>query len=586
VTPRSWTRNAKPDREWTGLDGGQDASLEQLAADLVTLRFELSGAAADALRIERDRLVRLVRGVQARTAEPRAPLLVVVGGGTGAGKSTTVNSLARRQVATTGVVRPTTRVPTLACHPDDRAWFVDERILPDLVRVPQEAVDPTGAEPELAGRQLRLAVSAELPLGVALLDTPDIDSVALANHVLADESLDAADAWVWLATSRSYADEVGMTYLRRASARQALTAVAITQVRPHERDEVLADVDRLLHAERVTTDARLEIPYATVAEGQLPEESIAALRGWLQALAPTDRRVQVRVNALAGLRAAVPAELAGLVAAAERELEVADRLTRSVVARFTAVSSHLGTELDAGLSLRSEVLDRWHQLVGANETLSRVQSTANQIASVLRAKLGQPTRDDTRQVQVEVADELTRTVIRLLEGAARAARNDLEAEPQGRDVLDRTPELRRDREGRHLEVRRLVADWEAGVAEQVEQVGAPRKLQARRTTTAINAVATSAILVLFALSGGITGGEVGIAAAAAGASQWLLLKLFGERNLRQLLTEIREDLLRRIDRLAGEEAERFLGAIAAAAPSGAVVAALRKHAGPPREVSP
>jgi hypothetical protein len=557
---------------------------DSLAADLMTLRFELSSAAAADLRIERDRLVRLVRGVQARTAEPRAPLLVVVGGGSGAGKSTTVNSLARRAVTATGVVRPTTRVPTLVCHPDDRAWFVDERILPDLIRVAIEDEPGLADEPELAGRQLRLAVSPSLPLGVALLDTPDIDSVALANHVLADESLDAADAWVWLATSRSYADEVGMTYLRRASTRQALTVVAITQVRPHERDEVLADVDRLLAAERVATDARIEIPHATVADGQLPEESVVDLLGWLEALAPTDRRVQVRANALAGLRAAVPAELTGLVAAAERELDVADRMTRSVDARFTAVSSHLGTELDAGLSLRSEVLDRWHQLVGGNETLSRVQSTANQLATVLRAKLGQPTRDDTRQVQVEVADELTRTVIRLLEGAARAARNDLESEPQGRDVLDRVPELRRDRDGRQADVRRLVAGWEASVAEQVEKVGTPRKLQARRTTTAINAVATSAILVLFALSGGITGGEVGIAAAASGASQWLLLRLLGERNLRQLMDEIREDLLRRVDALAGEEAQRFTGAIADAAPSSAVVAALRQHAGPAREV--
>jgi hypothetical protein len=563
----------------------RDGRLASLAVDLATLRFDLSGATAGDLRTERDRLVRLVRGVQARTAEPRAPLLVVVGGGSGAGKSTTVNSLARRVVASTGVVRPTTRVPTLACHPDDRAWFVDERILPDLVRVPVDAEHYLPAdEPELAGRQLRLAVSSALPRGVALLDTPDIDSVALANHVLADESLDAADAWVWLATSRSYADEVGMTYLRRASARQALTVVAITQVRPQERDEVLADVDRLLTAERVTADARVEIPYAIVADGQLPEEAVAQLRGWLEALAPTDRRVQVRANALAGLRAAVPAELAGIVGAAERELDVAERLTRSVDARFTAVSGHLGTELDAGLSLRAEVLDRWHQLVGGNEALSRVQSTANQLATVLRAKLGQPTRDDTRRVQVEVADELTRTIIRLLEGAARAARNDLEAEPAGRDVLDRTPALRRDRDGRQADVRRLVASWEASVAEQVEQVGAPRKVQARRTSTAINAAATSAILVLFALSGGITGGEVGIAAAASGASQWLLLRLFGERNLRQLLEEIREDLLRRVDALAGEEAQRFTGAIADAAPSSAVVAALRKHAGPAREV--
>jgi hypothetical protein len=474
-------------------------------------------------------------------------------------------------------------------------------VLPDLVRVPAAAgpgaaapepgaaaAEPGSAAPEpgasgggvqLEGRQLRLATSPHLPLGVALLDTPDIDSVALVNHVLADEALDAADAWLWLATARTYADEVGMTYLRRATARHALAAVAITQIRPHERDEVLADVDRLLAAEAVTAAARFEVPFATVTDGRLPDPAVAALRAWLAELAPTDRRVAVREQALSGLRQAVPTELAPLVAAAGRELEVADRLTRSVTERFAGVEALLVAELDAGLSLRAEVLDRWQRLVGGNEALLRVQTTAAQLTDLVRARLGRPTREDTRQVQVEVAGELTRIVARLLEGAARAARNDLEADPIGQDVLAGSPALRREPPDRTGEVRRMIADWEATIAELVERVGGPRRAQARRTTTALNALATSAILVLFTLSGGLTGGEVGIAAAAAGASQWLLLKLFGERNLQQLLREIRLDLLARVDTLAAVEREAFVTAIAHTAPPQDVVASLAAATG-------
>jgi hypothetical protein len=573
--------------------------LTVLAADLDALRFELSGPSAGPLRTERERLVRLLRGVVARTREPRAPLLVVVGGGSGAGKSTTVNSLARARATVTGVVRPTTRVPTLVCHPDDRAWFTDDRVLPDLARVPvtpgtaaadrrdrpgSGPHDASGGDPghvRLEGRQLRLVTSRHLPLGVALLDTPDIDSVAHVNHVLADEALDAADAWLWLATSRTYADEVGMTYLRRATSRHALAAVAITQIRPHERDEVLADVDRLLVAEGVVATERFEVPFTTVTEGQVPASAVSDLRAWLDDLAPTDRRVAVRERALTGLRAAVPSELAPLVAAADRELEVAERLTRTVTERFAAVTTLLVAELDAGLSLRAEVLDRWQRLVGGNEALLRVQTTAAQLTDLLRAKLGRPTREDTRQVQVEVAGELTRIVARLLEGAARAARNDLEADPIGQDVLAGAPELRRDPPDRTGEVRRMIADWEATISELVERVGGPRKAQARRTTTALNAVATSAILVLFTLSGGLTGGEVGIAAAAAGASQWLLLKLFGERNLQQLLAEIRTDLLARVDELATRERERLVAAIARSAPPADAVVSLRAAAAEP-----
>ena len=60
-----------------------------------------------------------------------APLLVVVGGSTGAGKSTLVNSIVRAPVSAAGVLRPTTRAPVLVSHPDDVAWFAERRVLPD-----------------------------------------------------------------------------------------------------------------------------------------------------------------------------------------------------------------------------------------------------------------------------------------------------------------------------------------------------------------------------------------------------------------------------------------------------------------------
>ena len=64
-----------------------------------------------------------------------APLLAVVGGSTGAGKSTLVNSVVGAEVSRSGVLRPTTTSPVLVHHPDDRHWFADARILPGLARV-------------------------------------------------------------------------------------------------------------------------------------------------------------------------------------------------------------------------------------------------------------------------------------------------------------------------------------------------------------------------------------------------------------------------------------------------------------------
>src|SRR6476661_6982344 len=94
-----------------------------------------------------------------------APLLAVVGGSTGAGKSTLVNSIVDAEVSASGVLRPTTTTPVLVHHPQDERWFLDDRILPGLSRVTGGA----SAAGDGAG-SLRLIESGSLPPGMALLD--------------------------------------------------------------------------------------------------------------------------------------------------------------------------------------------------------------------------------------------------------------------------------------------------------------------------------------------------------------------------------------------------------------------------------
>jgi hypothetical protein len=132
------------------------------------------------LRAERDEMVdQLADYVLPRLLQQDAPLLAVVGGSTGAGKSTLVNSLVRERVTVSGVLRPTTRSPVLVHHPDDSEWFESATLLPELARTTRPD-DDIGA--------LHLVTSAAVPAGLAILDAPDVDSVEAGNRALASHS--------------------------------------------------------------------------------------------------------------------------------------------------------------------------------------------------------------------------------------------------------------------------------------------------------------------------------------------------------------------------------------------------------------
>ncbi len=178
-----------------------------------------------------------------RLKEPEAPLLAVVGGSTGAGKSTLVNSLVGRRVSEAGVLRPTTRTPVLVCHPEDHHWFSGMRVLPDLTRVwvPHQDPDDDLLLPgENPSRVLRVETADSLPPGIALLDAPDIDSLVADNRVLAAELLCAADIWVMVTTAARYADAVPWHLLRTAKEYDATLVTVLDRV-PHQ---VVAEVSR------------------------------------------------------------------------------------------------------------------------------------------------------------------------------------------------------------------------------------------------------------------------------------------------------------------------------------------------------
>jgi hypothetical protein len=192
----------------------------------IALPLDLAGAQAQ--RTARAELVaQLEDYVIPRMMTIDAPLLAVVGGSTGAGKSTLVNSLVGSRVTTPGLLRPTTRSPVLVHHPGDAQWFGQDRLLPELRRVEHATDDP---------KSLQLVASEAVPQGLAILDAPDVDSVVEQNRLLAAQLLASADLWIFVTSAARYADQVPWEFLKAAAERSTAVAVVLdrtpTRCRP------------------------------------------------------------------------------------------------------------------------------------------------------------------------------------------------------------------------------------------------------------------------------------------------------------------------------------------------------------------
>ncbi len=342
-------------------------ALSALRDRVAAARFPLPLAGAPRARANRDELLaQLDDYLVPRLKEPEAPLLAVVGGSTGAGKSTLVNSLVGRRVSEAGVLRPTTRTPVLVCHPEDHHWFSGMRVLPDLTRVwvPHRETDDDLLLPgENPARVLRVETADSLPPGIALLDAPDIDSLVADNRVLAAELICAADIWVMVTTAARYADAVPWQLLRTAKEYDATLVTVLDRV-PHQ---VVSEVSRQ-YAALLTKAGLGDVPRFTVPElpesawggGLLPATAVAPLRAWLAHRAQDlDARHHAMARTAHGILDSLKSRMPELAGAAAAQYSAALRLTAAVDSAYDREQARLRGRLQAGAVLAGDALKRW-----------------------------------------------------------------------------------------------------------------------------------------------------------------------------------------------------------------------------------
>jgi hypothetical protein len=529
-----------------------------LAQALVALR-EATGACPLALEIPGAEQARAARTelvhqlddyVLPRLRRLDAPLLTVVGGSTGAGKSTVVNSLVRAVVTPSGVLRPTTRSPVLVCHPDDLGWFSDIQVLPDLTR-------STGAGTD--HETLQLVPSTALRPGLAFLDAPDIDSVVAANRRLAGQLLAAADLWLFVTTAARYADAVPWDVLETAQSRGTALAVLLDRVPPGAEHDIAAHLREMLAEHGLGRAPLFVVPETVLEDGLLPDAVVGPVRAWFDELAgDAAQRAAVVRQTLDGALDSLRPRTAALAAQAKAQVDAADRLRADVRAAYDSALTEVDAGMRDGVLLRGEVLARWQEFVGTGELLRTLQDKVghwrDRVTAALRGR-PRPGGELTGALESGVALLVDSAAEQAAERAATTWRSSAAGATLLRaaeDRLDRvSPRFRADAE-------RTVRDWQSAVLDLVRREGGERRTTARIAAYSVNATGLLVMIMVFATTSVIAPPiEVAVAGGTTVLSQKVLEALFGDQAVRALADQARADLLERVAALLGREEARF-----------------------------
>ncbi|MFL6098529.1 MAG: dynamin family protein [Actinomycetales bacterium] len=523
--------------------------------DELALPLELRDVAT-ARRIRDDLRAQLDDYVLPRLRAQDAPLLTVVGGSTGAGKSTLVNSIVGETVSRSGVLRPTTRSPVLVHHPEDVQWFTGKRVLPDLPRVTGDVGGP-GEPPDEPGRSVRLVASTALPPGLALVDAPDIDSVVESNRDLARQLLSAADLWLFVTSAARYADAVPWDLLRDAAERGTSLAMVLDRVPPIAVEEIRADLAGMLRSHDLGNAPMFVIPEVTLHDGHLPEDVVERMRSWLTALARDAKaRSMVARRTLLGTLRVLDARVTTLVDAAQAQREAVAVLRADVAGAYDTAVQAVSVGLTDGSLLRGEVLARWQEFVGTGEFLRNLETSVGRVRDrVMSAVRGRPAPS------AELGEALQTGVAALVTAEARKAAGDAarrwRSGPAGAALVAAHRDLERPVDGLEDRVNRMVRDWQSYVLQLVRDEGSRRRSAARVLSYGVNGLGVVLMLVVFSQTAGLTGAEVGIAGGTAVVAQRLLEAVFGDQAVRMLAAKARDELQARVETLLAVDRTRL-----------------------------
>jgi len=547
--------------------------LSQALHDLADALGRRVETAPDPIRAERaEQLRRHVSEYLApRSADLSAPLLVVLLGSTGVGKSSLFNAIAGARLSESGLLRPTTRRPVVLVHPGDAPRLRQGGLLPGLV-----------------GRdRLDVRIDPAITPGLVIVDAPDFDSVERSNRELAVELLEAADLVIFMTTVTRYADQVPWDILARARQRGVPLLAVINRMPtdPAEEAAVMADYRSLI--ERGELDRQgafgnlevLSVPEGAIDPGTdgLQRQAVGPILEAIERLRRGDeeRRSLARRsldNALAGL----PEAVEKIAAEVEREQRAAASLRNALESRYRAARNELTREIESGSFLRTEVLRQWLDFVNAGPLARFLSEGVGRIAAGIRNLLRpSPPAPEVREAAFS---DLVASVVRHADTAASHTAAVWVDEPHGAVALSEEAGLWGASPGMAPKLNAQLEEWMEVIGDEIRVMGAQRKGRAQAASIGLNVLGTSAILAVFVHTGGLTGAELGIGAATAVLNQKLLEAIFGEGNVAAFVNRARARLDQILDSVFAAEQQRFVLALGAMAERTDLASELRRAA--------
>ena len=496
-----------------------------------------------------------------RVRDLEAPLVCILLGSTGAGKSSLLNGLAGVPVSPSGVVRPTTMRPVVLLAPGQVDAFMAGKVLAALADADR----------------LELAVHDRAFPEIALVDAPDVDSVEAENRRTAEELLQAADLCLFVTTAQRYADAVPWEFLRQAKARGVPLLVVVNRLPRREADQraVLADARRRFEEADLGTagPGGRDLPLLGVVEGArdpatdgLEAAAIEPVRRALADLsADTGALTAVKAQALRGALAGLPAATDEVAADLEADRRRADALRAPVQRAYDGEQRRLQDRLAGGEFLRGEVMRSWQEFVGVGD-LSRWLSTGIGRVRAWLARQFAPAKGapELQRTKEQAFEELLGALVRHADVAAGNAATQWAADPAGALLLEAHPGLWGHGPELEADARAQLTEWLGRLTRMVEERGHSRRAFAFAASLGVNAIGVVAMLAVFAHSAGLTGGEVAIAGGTAVVNQKLLEALIGEASVADIIRAAERDLRRTLRSALEGDARRFLDLLAPA----------------------